>query len=77
MQAATAPGSSAALLDPKGAPHDIVQAACRCSLIVPVFLKAGGQPEGLQWRGLGNGASATAPVPTADRSEQRDVEEGF
>ncbi|GHF73959.1 helicase [Streptomyces mashuensis] len=47
---------SVALLDPKGAPHDIVQAIGRAlrqkpgegklaSLIVPVFLKAGEEPE--------------------------------
>lgn len=47
---------SVALLDPKGAPHDIVQAIGRAlrqkpgqgkvaSLIVPVFLQAGEQPE--------------------------------
>jgi predicted helicase len=47
---------SVALLDPKGAPHDIVQAIGRAlrqqpgegkvaSLVVPVFLKEGEQPE--------------------------------
>ncbi|MFL3871347.1 Helicase associated domain protein [Streptomyces griseobrunneus] len=49
---------SVALLDPKGAPHDIVQAIGRAlrqkpgqgklaSLIVPVFLQLGEQPEGM------------------------------
>jgi predicted helicase len=49
---------SVALLDPKGAPHDIVQAIGRAlrqqpgegkpaSLIVPVFLEVGEQPEGM------------------------------
>ncbi|GHD07729.1 helicase [Streptomyces violarus] len=49
---------SVALIDPKGAPHDIVQAIGRAlrqkpgqgkvaSLIVPVFLQPGEQPEGM------------------------------